>query len=80
VRRRWFARSAGEPADRDAGDPLRRIEQEPEPAQAADQLGEGHLGLEARQRRADAVMDAVPEGEVLCAFTRDVEAIRIREH
>src|SRR3990170_2433022 len=69
-------RQALQPAENERGAPLRlagRLRQ------AAQQRLEGDLRLGGRQRRAEAVVDAVAEGEMAVVLPADVEAIGVRE-
>src|SRR5262249_6478982 len=52
---------------------------EREGCKPTEELGKGDGGLEPRQRRAEAAVDAVPEGDVRVGVAGDVEAIGVRE-
>jgi hypothetical protein len=47
--------------------------------EAVEQRLEGYQALHARQRGAQAVMDAAAEGHVLAGVARNVESMRLRE-
>ena len=52
---------------------------EREVGEAVEQAAERDAGFEPGQRRAEAVVDAVPEAHVASGSTVDVEAVRVDE-
>src|SRR5262245_26270947 len=53
---------------------------QPEPGQPAEEGGIDHLQLVARQRLAEALVDAVAEGEVFGRVAREIELVGLGEH
>src|SRR5262249_30428512 len=67
--------SAGNPEER--GPPLDGLRFERQVVEAADELADGDLGLDAGEVRAEAVVRTTAEGEVVVRLALDVEAVRI---
>src|SRR5262245_46718509 len=68
-----------EAAERPVVQPLDVGLGEREPREPPEERGDGHLGLDPRERRADAVVDAEAEGEVADVRAAEVEPLRIGE-
>ena len=79
-RRGRRCRSGGGGAAQDRARPVRRrVGTEPRVAEPAGELGERDLGLQPGQRRAEAVVDAAAEAEVLVVRAVGVEAVGVGE-
>ena len=57
----------------------RFVSQQLEVGNAREKFGERNLCLQSRQRRAEAEVNALPEGDMRVWITRDIEAIGILE-
>ena len=58
---------------------FRRGDRERDSREAGEQGAEGDLGLHAGQGSAQAVVDAVAEGDVAAGVAAEVEAVRVGE-
>ncbi len=70
----------GQSAQGETLPPARRRVGQPQIRHAAEQRGEHHLGLDPRQLRADAKMDAAAERQRLQPFPCDVQPVGIGKH
>ena len=66
-------------ADDDAGAEARGAGAQADPREALQQHLQRDAGLEARERRAEAMVDAAPEREVGVRVAPDIEPVRIVE-
>src|SRR3954463_3937426 len=55
------------------------LDREAEAGEPLQEAGQRDLQLQARERRPDAVVDAVPEGDVRVARPAHVQRVRLRE-